>query len=263
MYKIIAIDFDGTLLNDKKKVTYKTKKILKKCKQKKYLIVALTARNLSSVKSVTSIKLFDYLLLNNGTYLYDVNKNIGKNNSILEKYEYINIINDLKEVAKQILIISSNNYYIYKGEKQNKLSFVKKIDKLEQIQEPINRMNIVLTNQEKINYYNNLIRNKYKNVNCFIMQDSNSSLKRLSINPKGVNKASALENLGKDLNIKLEEMIFFGDGLNDLEVMEKVGCSVAMENALEEVKNKAKFITKSNNDNGVAIYLEKILNTTK
>lgn len=121
-------------------------------------------------------------------------------------------------------------------------------------------MNIVLTNQEEINYYNNLIRNKYKNVNCFIMQDSNSSLKRLSINPKGVNKASALENLGKDLNIKLEEMIFFGDGLNDLEVMEKVGCSVAMENALEEVKNKAKFITKSNNDNGVAIYLEKILN---
>lgn len=94
------------------------------------------------------------------------------------------------------------------------------------------------------------------------MQDSNSSLKRLSINPKGVNKASALENLGKDLNIKLEEMIFFGDGLNDLEVMEKVGCSVAMENALEEVKNKAKFITKSNNDNGVAIYLEKILNET-
>lgn len=162
MYKIIAIDFDGTLLNDKKKVTYKTKKILKKCKQKKYLIVALTARNLSSVKSVTSIKLFDYLLLNNGTYLYDVNKNIGKNNSILEKYEYTNIIDDLKEVAKQILLISSNNYYIYKGEKQNKLSFIKKIDKLEQIQEPINRLNIVLTNQEEINYYNNLIRNKYK-----------------------------------------------------------------------------------------------------
>ena len=53
-------------------------------------------------------------------------------------------------------------------------------------------------------------------------------------------------------------MIFFGDGLNDLEIMEWVGCGVAVKNAFEVVKEKANYETESNNNDGVALFLEKL-----
>lgn len=81
--------------------------------------------------------------------------------------------------------------------------------------------------------------------------------KWLVVNPKGLDKRVTLEQLGKKLNIKLEEMIFFADGLNDLPVMEAVGCSVAMGNALDIIKEKANETTLSNNEDGIAISLEK------
>ena len=79
------------------------------------------------------------------------------------------------------------------------------------------------------------------------MQDSADTKKWLVLTPKGLNKKSSLQQLGEKLNIKLEEMIFFGDGTNDIEVITAVGCGVAMGNALEEVKRKASHITTSNN----------------
>lgn len=65
-----------------------------------------------------------------------------------------------------------------------------------------------------------------------------------------------IEVLCNKLGIYKEEIISFGDGLNDLEIMEWVGCGVAMENAFDIVKERALFITKSNNDDGVAFFLE-------
>ena len=58
-------------------------------------------------------------------------------------------------------------------------------------------------------------------------------------------------------------MIFFGDGSNDLEALEMVGMGVAMENALDVVKEKADDVTLSNDADGVAYYLEKKLRRQK
>lgn len=86
-YNIIATDLDGTLLTSNKKITPKTKKVLDMLKESGYFIVGVTARNLSSVKEVVSIKLFDYLILSNGSDIYDVDKEIIKN------YKNVNVTN--------------------------------------------------------------------------------------------------------------------------------------------------------------------------
>lgn len=52
-------------------------------------------------------------------------------------------------------------------------------------------------------------------------------------------------------------MVFFGDGLNDLEAIERVGDGVAMGNALQIIKDKAKHVTLSNNEDGIASYILK------
>lgn len=59
-YKIISMDFDGTLLTSNKKVTDKTKEVLLKYKNNNYIIIGVTARNLASASNVCDINMFNF-----------------------------------------------------------------------------------------------------------------------------------------------------------------------------------------------------------
>lgn len=74
----------------------------------------------------------------------------------------------------------------------------------------------------------------------------------------GVNKASGLKRLGQRLGIELSEMCAFGDGGNDLEMLQAVGLGVAMQNASPQVAAIADDHTLDNNHAGVLAYLEKL-----
>ena len=106
-------------------------------------------------------------------------------------------------------------------------------------------------------YYCDFINQKYEDLDCFIMKDSDNDYRWLVILPKNVSKLSTLTELGNILDVKKEEMVFFGDGPNDIEVISSVGVGVAMDNAIKEVKEKAKYVTLSNNNCGVSHFLEK------
>ena len=73
------------------------------------------------------------------------------------------------------------------------------------------------------------------------------------------NKGIAVKKLLEILNIKKEETIAIGDDNNDLSMFEEVGYKVAVSNAIDIVKEKADEITLSNDENGVAVFLEKLL----
>lgn len=260
MYKLIAMDFDGTLLTDDKKVSGKTLEKLQELKEEGYYIVGVTARNLESVKNVVSISLFDYLILNNGVYLYDVKQEMGKYIGKLEKETISEIIKLVEEKAKEIDLATGTFYYIYKNKKNSPLPFTIDIDSIDEILEDVARMNIFVQIQKDLDLIFQTVSTNFPDLNISFMQDSNAVEKWIIINPPGIDKSITLENLGKTLNIPLEEMIFFGDSLNDLAVMKKVGCGVAMKNALESVKQQATYITDSNNEDGIATFLSKYIN---
>jgi Cof subfamily protein (haloacid dehalogenase superfamily) len=73
----------------------------------------------------------------------------------------------------------------------------------------------------------------------------------IDINPNGMNKAVGLRMLAKHLGIELRDVAAFGDGLNDMEMIESAGMGIAMGNAVEELKSKSRFVTKSMHDNGI------------
>lgn len=75
---------------------------------------------------------------------------------------------------------------------------------------------------------------------------------------KGVSKASGIDIVLKHYDIKLEECMAFGDGGNDIAMLEHVPHSVAMGNASEEVKKHARYVTDSVDEDGVAKMLAKI-----
>jgi hypothetical protein len=81
----------------------------------------------------------------------------------------------------------------------------------------------------------------------------------LEVVPAGVKKSSSLEILLGKLGIAREELIAFGDGMNDIPMLEYAGLGVVMGNAYDEVKGSGDFITKSNDEDGVAFAIEKFV----
>jgi hydroxymethylpyrimidine pyrophosphatase-like HAD family hydrolase len=80
----------------------------------------------------------------------------------------------------------------------------------------------------------------------------------LNITRSGVNKASAIQKLISPAGKSLENVVAFGDDLPDMDMLVECGIPVAMGNALPELKEACKYCTASNEEDGVAIVLEKI-----
>lgn len=257
-YKMISMDFDGTLLTSNKKVTDKNKNVLLKYKKDNYIIVGITARNFSSVNNVCDIDMFNYLILNNGAYIYDVKNKDGINLNSVDKNIAIKITNYFEKIADEIQYCSLNKYYTYKKNSKDRRSFFQKVNDISEIEETICRMNIFFRDDNEINKYKEYIEKTFENIDVIIMSDTDnkSNKKWLTLNPKNMDKFDTLKQLCTRLNISTDEVIFFGDGANDLSIISQVGLGVAMENALEEVKNKAKEITLSNDEDGIAYFLE-------
>lgn len=84
------------------------------------------------------------------------------------------------------------------------------------------------------------------------LEVTNSSPHNLEINPLGINKATGIAEVCKLLGISMSEVVAVGDSLNDLAVIQQVGLGVAMGNAQETVKQEADAVTADNNSDGIA-----------
>lgn len=260
-YKIISMDFDGTLLTSDKKVSKRSKEILVKLKRENYIIVGITARNLSSVKNVCDINMFNYLILNNGAYIYDVENNKTSIISNIDKNTAIEITNYFENDAYQIDYCSLNKYYVYKNEDIDNRTFFKKIKNIDEVKEKIVRMNVFLNDNIKIKNSLEHLKNNHKNLEVIEMSDTDTKNSKIWLvcTSKGTNKLETLKKLCIKLDTDIDKVIFFGDGANDISIISQVGLGVAMGNALEKVKNQAKEITLSNNEDGIAYFLRRII----
>lgn len=77
------------------------------------------------------------------------------------------------------------------------------------------------------------------------------------------NKATAIEKLATYFNIEQKDIIAFGDGDNDIEMLTYAGVGVAMENAIDKLKEVANHVTKTNKESGVAHYIHQYILTQK
>ena len=255
-YKIISMDFDGTLLTSDKKVTEKTRSTIEKYKNNNYIIIGVTARNLASTKNVLDISMFDYIILNNGAFVLNVKTNEITSYGILSDNDLDKINNIFKDTNAKCEYVSLNKYYISgandpKGIRVNISSF-------DEINEDIARMNVYIETEEELKYYKELLLKNINTINVVSMKDTDKFNTKLwlTINEKGTNKLITLTKLIEKLSITLDEVIFFGDAENDLLILENVGMGVAMGNAIDEVKAKSKYVTLSNDKDGIAEYLE-------
>lgn len=262
--KIIAIDLDGTLLHLNKDCPKKSRKYLKQLKEEGHIIVIATGRTLKSIKEITkNVSFANYIIGNNGTFIYDCQKKKIIFNSIITKENILKICSLYNQDAiKCIELMDLNYYYKYTKEDIQNTNLTKKIENetmLNNISNKICRINILFKENIKIETWLKQISKLTKDLSFDIMEDSFSINKWIGANNKNITKYSSIKQISKIEQIDNENIIAFGDGLNDIDMLKKSGIGVAMNNALPEVKKVCKYQTKTNEEDGVIYFLNKYL----
>lgn len=261
MIKMIVVDLDGTILDSFGKVSEKTKTYLKKLKDNGYVIVAATGRLYASALNATDgAKFINYIISDTGSCIYNTKHKRPLLQMEISKGIATKIINDFNVNYRYIDICDKNNYYRYssifdntKITKRDVADYLKKCKK-------ITHMSISMQTNKNVLDLHTALTKKYSELNIIVMQDSFGKHKWLEILPNKCSKYASILYLANHLKISTDDIICFGDGLNDIEMLQKCSQGIAMKNALSEVKEVADDITKfDNNNDGVIKYLMTIL----
>lgn len=264
MKKIIAVDIDGTLLNSKKEISPRTKKSLIGAQEKGNIVVIASGRDFSGVKryaDILKLDIFDGLVSSNNGCLITNYKNgnliVNHSLSIQEAKEILAFSKDLNcnpILFKDGKIISDiDNEIVRYTCEINKMDLVVSENIYDNLDFRPNNIVFCHIEPEVLTKVYEEINEKYSRDYSFVK----STIYHCEIMPKGINKGSSLIDIASYYKIDIENVIAFGDEGNDLDMIKKAGVGVAMGNAIDEVKEAADYITLSNDEDGIADYLEK------
>lgn len=257
--KMIVVDLDGTLLTMNKECTKRTQKYLKRLKDLGYIVVIATGRVLRSAVGVTNgAKFANYVIASSGAVIYDMDRARVVSSSNIK----LDIIKEMCSSCDSNDITCINLcdlFYHYKYmNNHDHLSFCEKnignIDSF--FRECSNIVNVTI--HVKDNRLVNKYCDKFKKygLELLVMQDSFGTEKSLEIFNSGISKYSAVKVIMNLENINNDNVIAFGDGLNDVDMVKLSGIGVAMGNALNDVKDVSDYVTISHNEDGVVYFLK-------
>lgn len=259
--KIVFLDIDGTLTTSKKRVTLKTRKAIKRLKDKGTIIVLVTGRDLSYTINISRKALASPIVISsNGSEIYDYSKSEIINGSYipylkLEKlFDFCND-NKIRILFNGIKEVYANKYMI--GYKRKRYKIITNLKELEDLN--IIQCTFQIDKQEDIDKCKKIIDDLDLKINYLPKGFEEKKLNSIDINNEEVSKGKAVSNLLKELNIKKEESLCIGDYINDKSMFDACGYKVAMNNGVKELKDMADFITLSNDKNGVADFINKYL----
>ena len=257
--KLIAIDLDGTLLNDDKKISVETKNYLMSLKKMGYIIVIATGRNLKSAYYVTDGAPFAHCIISSsGASVFDnLNKKLLKEEALpLEKVCDVSKLynDDIKYI--EFNDIEFHNIFGKDIKKSDVVNEVINMDEFLKDKNDILQLAIAFDNDEMAIKTNNYIKENIEGLNPYTARCKYSEHLYIEVLKEGVSKYSAVSYLARLCGISNDDIIAIGDSENDLTMVKNSGIGVAMENAVSELKQVAKYITKSNNENGVMEFLK-------
>ncbi len=265
-YKLLVLDLDGTLTNSNKQITPHTLETLKRAQEKGIKIVLASGRPTYGVAPIADKIQLDkyegYILSYNGGEITDWHNKelLYKNTLNPEVFPYLYQCAKNNNFAivtyhKEFVITENpEDEYVQKEALLNVMT-LKKVDNfLQAIQFPIAKCMIVGEPSRLMNLEKEMYAHLKEQMGVY-----RSEPYFLELVPKGIDKAQSLAYLLKKLDISREEMIACGDGFNDLSMIKYAGLGVAMQNAQEIVREHADYITRSNDNDGVAHVIEEFI----
>lgn len=256
--KMIVVDLDGTLLNINQECSIRTRRYLKRLKDLGYIIVIATGRCLMSAVGVTEgAKFANYVIASTGAVVYDMDKSKVVMNKGIELDDVKKICSCYNDDIKYINICDYFYHHKYMTNQNVNYKFEKRIGNIDRFLSEVDgvySMSVHTDDNSLIDKYYNMFNND--SLEILVMQDSFSDIKCLEIFRKGVSKYNAIKIVMDKEGITKDNVVAFGDGLNDVDMIKLSGIGVAMGNALTEVKAASDYVTISHNDDGVVYFLE-------
>ena len=262
-YKMIVLDLDGTLTNNKKEITPRTKQALMQAQDAGVHVVLASGRpTYGIVPLAEELKLKDnsgYILAFNGGKIIDCANNEVLFEQKLDEQLVPILFQEAKKTGMEILtyqgegIAATNkdDEYVQHEAFINKMPVMQYDDFLNQLVYPINKCLIVGDPTPLHELELRLAKELEGKMDVYRSADF-----FLECVPLGIDKARALDRLISSLGISREEVIACGDGYNDLSMIRFAGLGVAMANAAEDIQSEADFVTLSNEEDGVAHVIE-------
>ena len=289
MYKLVAIDLDGTLLTSTGEVTENTRIALTKAKEQGVEVVLSSGRPISSTESLAvELGVDNYLISGNGAAVFDVKEQEIIYDRFLNKEQVLKIAKLCEEnsffynvYTEDEVIASSLNYNVLFYHKEN----VKKIEEkrthiniVQNIAEYIEQsgkdrfLKMTVCDESRF-IFNNIIKRLKEIDGIDVLEVEYMSRKKIKsgtddvdiqyyyteITNENVNKWTAIEFLLDKLKIKPEEVMAIGDNMNDIEMIEGAGLGVVMGNSNPKMKEIADEIVADNNSEGVLEAFEKFV----
>lgn len=266
-YKLIISDVDGTLLDDSHRITEENKKAVAEYRKAGGLFSLATGRiEKTAINLHTELSLDLPLILYNGAKIVDLKNNSTIYEKHLTREQAESALKALSSYPVSVIFYCdgegytteyTNNIKVHadmEGILPNLSSDMAEVD--------LSRVNKILFagNDDEGDdlLFAGYLREYEKlcPVMPFIVR---SNKKYLEILPEGVNKGAAVEFLARHLGIKIDEVMCFGDNLNDFEMIEKAGLGVAMGNGHDALKKIAGLVAPANTESGVAAVIRRYL----
>lgn len=265
MYKLIAVDMDGTLLNEQKVITDRTKKAIQMARDKGVKIVLASGRPIEGLerylKELGLTTADDYVMSFNGSLIQNVqtreviSRDILKGKDLKKLYELSKVVGvNIHAFTKDGCVTPKMNEYTQLEGRINGIE-VYEAD-YSTIKEEDDVVKVMMIDppevlDKAIGHIPDAFYETYT-----VVKSAPFFLEFLN---KNSSKGKGIKALGEYLGIRREEIICIGDAGNDLDMIQYAGLGVAMGNAFEEVKAVADYITLSNEEDGVAHVIEKFI----
>ncbi len=285
--KAIVMDMDGTLLDPKNEILPETLDALLECQKKGIRLVLASGRNYGRIQPyLNQLKLEQYgglLIEINGIAIYDVQKKERHILRQLSKEEIQVIFTDLMSLNVETIAVYDDGLFDYMPESilkmkqdlrktlnlpedypwtagpwgwftdmRNGYPKQKYIKDFDEIDCSINKIQ-VLQEEAILNEIMMILEEKYGEQFEFFR----SAPKQIEIGPLGFSKGDTLLRIMKENQWTEKDILVFGDGGNDISMFQKTDYSIAMGQASDEVKRFAKYVTDSNEKNGIFHALKK------
>ena len=270
--KLIALDMDGTLLNEHGVLAEESKEALLKAMEQGVHVVIATGRVFSALpQDVVNVPGIEYAITSNGANIIRLEDRETIYSNLIDGSKLDSIMDILEDETIMKEVFYDHQVFAQKSCLEHLEDYGIRTEKSQRYtlttRQPVDSaLELILENRDKLENINLLFGSEERRQEVWKRLDAVEGITACSSMPYNLeiggattSKASALDALGEILGVKKEQIMACGDSSNDAAMLRHAGISIAMGNAEDEVKAEAMMVTKTNAEHGVAYAIHKLV----